>query len=391
MRRHPYRVPILVAIVLIVLASGITYLVARQTANGAGATQKHRVAPGLAPTITVSGNHLLANGRPFQVRGVTMIAFIAPRPHLHGKEMPAYEHFGRQELLEAKAFGANTIRYTVSLGALSENSSWYDPQYLTALQAAVKMTRSLGMNTILTLSSQIPSAPFHCPLPNRSARAALRRLAFRFGHERDVMIELYNEPAVPPTRVGWQHWDHGGHIEFGGGQTCNAIGMQRLIDTLRAAHSENVLIVPGALLQKTFEHVPPVYDPAHGRQIAYGVHLEEYNGPRLWNKEFGFLASKAPVIVTEWNPSSTSQHCTENSSFPIAQASSELLSYLHSRGIGLVGYAFDSPGTIRVGFGSELTSLSGYSCGKPGGGAGELLHRYFTTSSTTGLATQASP
>jgi hypothetical protein len=379
MKRARAMLPIRVAVAAVVVAAAMaTYLVVRQSGGATGAASGPP-SGATAPAITVSGNQLLADGRPFVVHGVTIIGFLAPPPRLREKALLAYKHFGRQELLQAKAFGANTIRYTISLGALAPHSTWYDPQYLTALTAAIKMTRSLGMDTILTLSSEQPSAPFHCPLPNQTAESALETLVAHFGHERDVMIELYNEPFMSANRIGWGYWQHGGHLTFLGGETCQAIGMQRLIDTLRAAHSNNVLIVPGLQLQRTLQGVPQLHDPAHGLQIAYGIHVQQYDGPTLWAQQFGALSASAPVIVTEWNPSATSQHCAANSHFDISQASDQLLSFLQAHHIGLVGYAFDSPETLRVGFGSELTSLTGFHCGQPGGGDGELIHRYFTT------------
>ena len=76
-----------------------------------------------------------------------------------------------------------------------------------------------------------------------------------------------------------------------------------------------------------------------------------------------------PVIVTEWDQNST-HDC-------IASAPTEstlLLGYLMSKQIGLVGFAFDLPGTIISDYASYApTSFTAFACGVPNGGPGELL------------------
>jgi hypothetical protein len=153
--------------------------------------------------------------------------------------------------------------------------------------------------------------------------------------------------------------------------------MQRLVDVIRANHSENVIVAPGLQLERTLTGVPLLSDPAHGRQIAYGVHVESYRSVARWRYEFGYLAARAPVIVTEWNAAANSQHCPAWERAGASRGAATLLDYLSKNGIGVVGYAFDSPDTLRRFYGSRLTTFDGFACRKPFGGPGELLHSYF--------------
>lgn len=365
---------------LLAVVLGLGYAATRLGTAGAAPPQ-HAAPPRAAITgpITVRGNELVQDGRPLVIRGLAMIGLMSPPAHLRWKMVRAYSKLDQAELVEAKRYGANTIRYIISLGGLLKRRvTWYDPGYLTEIRNAVRTTRRLGMNVILTLNTEKPGDIFHCPLPNRAVVDVWKVLARSFGHERNVMFELYNEPTGPPTAANWHLWLRGGRLKFRkGNHTCRAVGMQSLVRSIREDHSENVLIAPGLLHQDTLAGVPLLADPGRGNEIAYGIHLQQYGGPAQWNHEFGRIAERVPVIVTEWNPSSISMHCTANDIYDTPRASAQLLRYLSARGIGLVGYAFDSPGTLRLGYGKRLTTYHDFACGQPDSGPGRLLHRYF--------------
>jgi hypothetical protein len=78
------------------------------------------------------------------------------------------------------------------------------------------------------------------------------------------------------------------------------------------------------------------------------------------------------VIVTEWDQNS-SHDCVDNA----PARSSLLLAYLASKGIGIVGFAFDLPGTIVVDYSYTPTSYSTFACGHAADGPGELLFGTF--------------
>ena len=190
------------------------------------------------------------------------------------------------------------------------------------------------------------------------------------------MFELYNEPDVPPTAPGWALWKNGGPVNSPAG-SCVAVGMQQLIDAIRAHRARNVLIVPGADWQRTIAGMPALTDPLSraAPQLAYGIHYPSLGGGRqAWQQSFGMASARVPVIVTEWNADSTTK-CD-----PAAPgAAPVLLNYLASRKIGVVGFAFDWPGSIVRNWAYVPTSYRQFQCGIPGGGPGQLLFSQFRT------------
>ena len=121
--------------------------------------------------------------------------------------------------------------------------------------------------------------------------------------------------------------------------------------------------------------MPRLADPASPAdpQLAYGIRYPPLTaGWPAWQHEFGAASAQVPVIVTEWNADSA------RSCAPVAPiAAPMLLSYLASKRIGIVGFAFDMPGTIIRNWSYVPTSYNGFQCGIPGGGPGQLLFARF--------------
>lgn len=326
-----------------------------------------------APTgISVRGAQLENDGVPWTPRGVQIVGLVAPDGALWGKYVGANQHYGEPELAQARADGADLVRFQVSEFGLDPDSSLYSPAYLQEVVQAVTQARSLGLNVIVSLQAEPPAGEARrCPLPDAGAERAWLALAPYLAGDPNVMLELYNEPAVGPTAAGWQSWLDGGTVSQSGGSSCQAVGMQPLIDAIRGAGADNVIVVPGASEEGTLNGMPQLLDPADlaSPQFVYGIHYPATNGSvSTWNRKFGSFAAGHPVIITEWNENSTT-NCA-----PRAPAEAPfLLSYLLSRQIGVVGFAFDLPGTIVADWNYTPTSYSGFACGTPNGGAGQVL------------------
>jgi hypothetical protein len=99
------------------------------------------------------------------------------------------------------------------------------------------------------------------------------------------------------------------------------------------------------------------------------------------------MTATKPVIVTEWYASSIN-NCVARE--PALAA--ELLAYLASKQIGIVGYAFDVPGTIVANWSYGPTTYDTFSCGVPGAGPGQLLFDEFVgLDKSDGSSVNASP
>jgi hypothetical protein len=347
------------------------------------------LAQAQANVITVQGSHLLRDGVPWTPRGVQIVGDVAPDAALSGKYVDAHAHFGVAELQAAVADHADLIRFQVSEFGLDPLGPLYSPAYVQEVQSAVDTARSLGLGVIVSLQAEPPAGePTRCPLPDGGAQRAWGVLAPMFAGDGDVMFELYNEPGVFAATVGWIQWRDGGEIIYPGG-SCQAVGMQGLVNQIRAQAPQNVIIVPSPKGEQTLAGRVPIIDPAHrgDPQLAYGIHYPSLTrGSTWWDKAFGAASAKVPVIVTEWDANSTTT-CVANS----PAESQLLLDYLASKEIGIVGFAFDLPGTIVADYSYAPTSYAGFACGVPGGGPGQMLFGYFAAEAQAGDGTSANP
>lgn len=370
---HPPARPSVLATALVALGLLVTVPAAPAPAEAPGG--RGSGPPALAGTaVRVQGARLLRGGRPFVVHGLQIVGLVAPARALRHAYLLAHQRFGRGELEAARAFGANTVRFQISQGGLDPRSPLYSPGYAGEVKRAVALARHLGLAVILSLQAERPSgARARCALPTTATERDWRLLAPELAGDRGVLLELYNEPGGKATEARWSAWRSGGHVARSRKTVaCRAIGMQRLVDTIRSSGARNVIIVPGLRSEETLAGMPALSDPAH--QLAYGIHSPDLEaGPAAWARNFGARSARAPVIVTEWNASSTWWGC--NAGLP--REAAEFLSYLRARHIGIDAYAFDLPGTVRRGFGGRPTTYSHLVCGRPGAGPGQLLRRLF--------------
>lgn len=334
--------------------------------------------------ITVQGNHLLRGGAVWFPRGVQIVGLVAPDAALSGKYVDAHAHFGAAELRTARSEHADTVRFQVSQYGLDPMDPLHSSQYVQEVRNGIQLARSSGLNVIISMQAQGPAGAAqgqNCPLPSTGAERAWNQIAPMFAGDPGVMFELYNEPSLGLSFTNWQLWLYGGFISQQDGMVCQEVGMQALINDIRADGADNVVIVPGLAAEFSLAGMPPVTDPANpfNPQLAYGVHYPSLEGgPGAWNSEFGKMSQTEPVIVTEWYASSVSNtntpHCVSGE--PVLAA--ELLAYLASKQIGVVGYAFDVPGTIVANWSYAPTSYDhNFACGVPGEGPGQLLLNEF--------------
>ncbi|HEY5428502.1 MAG TPA: cellulase family glycosylhydrolase [Solirubrobacteraceae bacterium] len=360
-------------------------------AAGVPVAQAQAQAPAQAPgpVITVHGNQLLRNGVPWIPRGVQIVGLVAPDGALSGKYVAAHQQFGLAELQAAAADHADVVRFQVSEFGLDPQGPLYSPGYAQEVQSAVQMARGLGLAVIVSLQAQPPAGePTRCPLPDAGAQRAWSVLAAMFAGDSGVMFELYNEPGVSATPAGWIQWRAGGEIIYPGG-SCEAVGMPALIASIRTLAPQNVIIVPALAGEQSLSGRLRLTDPAHrgDPQLAYGIHYPSLSrGSTFWDKTFGDASAAVPVIVTEWDANSTTS-CVADA----PTRAQLLLDYLAGKRIGIVGFAFDLPGTIVTDASGTPTSFAGFACGVAGGGPGELLFGDFAAEAQAGDGTRPDP
>jgi hypothetical protein len=330
------------------------------------------------PILSVQGTSLLRSGAAFVPHGVSLVGLEAPYLTLRGPYLAARDAFGPDELAAARGFGADTVRFVVGQATLTPPYGTAGAAFRRSLLNAVVNARALGFIVIIALDgSVVGGEPAALPLPTPATLATWEQLAPDFAGDLGVALELFRSPAPAASLEEWRVWAHGGNT---GGDTAQVVGVQDLIDGIRAAGVRNVVIADGLDHGHTLDGVPLLTDPAGA--LVYGVEPYPRGGDNAgtWRADFGDLDRVEPVLATEWDAPSASppfadvpQTCDPTT--PASTAS--LLDYLAAARIGVIGYAFDLPGTLVRDFTWAETSYDSLVCGQGGDGPGQLLFADF--------------
>ena len=262
--------------------------------------------------ITVHGTRLYHQGHP-----VTLIG--ADRSSLE-YSCSGDGHFGIADFQAMQSWGMNTVRIALS-SEFWVNAGGMCPNYQQTVTQAVANARSAGMFVILDLQW---SAPFElsadqtggggqCPLPDSGKDVAFwQDLASHYRSDLGVLFDLYGEPFG----VSWATWRDGGTVSLGcyiisapshpvEGGTYQAIGMQALVDKVRAIAPENVIIVGGLSFGYDLSGVRQGY-ALKGTNLVYDTHPFDYESkqPSDWPAAFGDTAQTYAVIADEFGSSS---------------------------------------------------------------------------------------
>ena len=312
-----------------------------------------------AGDVTVEGNRFLRDGVPWVAEGVTLVGFVAPEDQIGRAYGRARALFGPELLDDIRAYGADVVRFQVSQTGLDPRSPFFDPDYRGQVLKVIRQTRKAGFNVIVSMQWQRPSG-YKDPtgMPSATTRRAWRQLAGGLAEDRGILLEVFNEPALVKTSPeNWERWRR---------------DMQSLIDVLRKAGSQNVLLVGGLGFAHYFTGAPELHDPFG--QLGYTVHpfLAPKSRTRAqWDERYGDFAATHPVMATAFMANSAFAQCRPT----LPQETEALLAYLREKDIGLVLWAFDLPLFRKEGV---LSTFDDFQCG-PGhrGGAGEMIRDYF--------------
>ncbi|MGH3496116.1 MAG: PA14 domain-containing protein [Nocardioidaceae bacterium] len=318
--------------------------------------------------LSVVGNQLYEDGAPFLPRGFNMIGALTPSWCTRSLGVAARTHFGQAELDAAKGWDANTVRLQVSQRGLADPAVAQSDRdaYVQQIVADVTLAESNGFVVDLSMQDQGIGCGQAHPLPTSMTSDAWTVLAPQFANDTDVMYELFNEPAVHNTLAGaWGQWQSGGSSPSSN-LGSPAVGEQALVDQIRGLGASNVLIADGLDHAERLDGVPMLSD-ALG-QLMYGVHPYVYDGGQsTWDTKFGYLTSTVPVIATEWN--FKPGDCGTST----AALTPAFFGYLHDHDVGLLGHAFDVPGTLIT----NDWSWTPTDCATAQKGAGQVLKDYF--------------
>ena len=360
---------------LLMTASTLAMLVVSCDNASAGTISTLPSGTASTPTPTTTGivriseNRLLRDGVPWVPHAVQMVAFVAPPRYQTGAFLAAYRHYNISEFAAIKSWGADSVRMQLSQPGADPDDPKYDHDFVNKFIAGVKAARAAGLVVIVSIQDEEQSGEESpADLPNAATRHVWATLAPQLNGDDGIVYEMFNEPRPKPSAANWASW---------------ADAMNAVVATIRDTGATNTLLADGLNFAETLDGVIPLDDPLH--RMAYSSHPYFHNrfdqSERAWNRKFGAVAARLPVIVGEWT-SATTYFCDADT----AAAAHAMLRYMAARNIGLVAVTYDF-GLPRYGGivsdyrGTPTTFAGGKACKDVGFGPGALVQKWYRTGS----------
>ena len=335
-----------------------------------------------ARSVSVSGNHLVdGRGKPMRLLGADR----------SGTEYACSEGWGftdsphpsrpdsRALIAAMRTWRIRAVRVPLNeacwLGINGVKARWGGANYRRMVSTYVHRLEAAGINPILDLHVVDPgdypaSAEVNGLRPVPDRRHALpfwRQVAQRYGSDRRVVFDLYNEP----NDTTWRCLRDGCLVthDFYDDDVPHyrSVGTQELVDAIRAQGAKNVIMVPGidwtGDLSRWLRFRPR--DPL-GR-IAASFHNYQYPlgtcHSECWKETVAPIAKRFPVITGEFGDTD----CNHD-------YSSAYMRWADAHGVSYLGWTWDatSPGGWSCRGGPSL--IKSYDGTPTGYGAGLRNH-----------------
>jgi endoglucanase len=238
-------------------------------------------------------------------------------------------HWGRNHFLKVKEMGATVVRIPVHPIAWRERTP---AKYLALLDQAVEWCSDLGMYVMIDWHSigNLRMGLFQDPAYTTTLQETnefWRTIARHFkGHNTPAFYELFNEPTLANGQLGRMSWSEWKRIN------------EDIISVIRAFDKEKIILVAG--LDWAYDLTPLLIEPLTVEGIGYVTHPYPHKRTKpyepKWEEDFGFAASRYPVVATEFGFSLGHGSHADNSEYGTA-----IIAYLESKGISWVGWIFD--------------------------------------------------
>jgi hypothetical protein len=311
---------------------------AASTAGPAGRAAKAACPKATGP-FHVSGTKVTgAHGQVFVPYGITVSGLANPGylgilPLDHAK-------------IEAIAsfWCANTVRLQISQDALvGPNGTKLSLRFLHAIEGEVRLAEKRGL--VVVLNDQTEDFGFQ-PAPTQVTVAFWKQLSRVYKNDKQVIFDLFNQPRIEPSaRCGlasdWRFWRIGGRYL---GKAY--VGMQALVDDVRADGARNLLWVEGPCYANSLSGLASHMIIGSGIVYAF-QHPRGDHDTAQWYEDFGWLIFRhiAPVVDAEWtNYAAAKSECWSDA----PKAAPAYLRYLRVRGIGLTAYQLKDGLLIRT-------------------------------------------
>ena len=213
------------------------------------------------------------------------------------------------------AWGINAVRLPLNedcwLGINGIDPQYGGASYRTAVTDYVHQLVDAGIVPIVELSGSAPGNELagsdqvgQQPMPDADHSIDFWvDVASTFKGDGNVVFDLFNEPFPDDnhdTVTAWTCWRDGGNACPGIGYT--AVGMQQLVDTVRATGAPNLILLGGveySRINATWLDYEPT-DPLHNLAASWHLYPNSYcNTQSCWDTQFQPFLSRAAAVATE--------------------------------------------------------------------------------------------
>lgn len=242
-------------------------------------------------------------------------------------------------------WGANIVRIALNEDFWDPDGNEYCSSYQSNIEAEVAHARAAGLVVILDLhwsdAGDTAGAAQQC-MADAHSDEMWKDLAAIYKGDSGVWFELYNEPE----NISWSVWQNGG-------STCgfSAVGMQQLINDIRAQGASNIVIACGIGYCSHDDGMPQLT----GGNIVYGIHpysntcgstsCENQWSDSDWMNRFGYLTQTGPVPSGD-NMDDVPVIATEFGDFTCGGTTYDnaILQFFQQNGIGYTAWAWYTGG-----------------------------------------------
>jgi hypothetical protein len=328
-------------------------------------------------SIRVVGNHLVNGvGQHVRLLGVDR----------EGSEYACHDGFAYSsgpidagDAAAIAAWGADAVRVPLNedcwLGINGEPAYGTSSGYQAAIEAYVTDLNADGIYAILDLHWSAPGSTQsggQYPMPDANSVAFWTNVASTFKANHAVVFDAFNEPYSPaydgwPSQytVSWSCWENGGctvpnavdgTAPYSDPPTYTAVGMQTLVNAIRAAGATQPIMLGGLAyandLTGWLANEPS--DPHH--QLVASFH--NYNGEdcddaACWNAQVAPVAAAVPVVTGEFDE----DDCPAGGGTQVDNFDNAYMDWADAHGVSYLAWGWLVPDPLSC---SSLTLLSAY-------------------------------
>jgi len=179
-------------------------------------------------------------------------------------------------------------------------------QYQATITNYINLLNSNGIYVIFDLQFSAPGTTIAQntePMPDADHSSAFwTSVANTYKGNNSIIFDLFNEPWPDNNNISTAAWTclrDGGSCS---GVSYTTVGMQSLVNTVRAAGATNILMVPGITYTNTLDQwlVFKPSDPQNNLAASWHSYANEYcSAQTCWDSQIAPVMAQVPLIAGE--------------------------------------------------------------------------------------------